>query len=96
MMTLPRIGSYGKFSSGNYGMNCTWVEFGLITLYYSYKTIVGFSEYPSTKTISCENIWGNTTGKHLNWIEPDKQQRLPCTEFKRELEKVLVKYDYTR
>ena len=97
-MTLPRVGSYGKYNSGsgNYGMNCTWVEFGQITLYYSYETIVGFSEYPNSKLVLCENIWGTTTGKHLNWIDSDKSKRLPRSEFVRELEKVLVKYDYTR
>jgi hypothetical protein len=28
-----------------------------------------------------ENVWGQTTGKHLNWINPDHSIRLSGDEF---------------
>lgn len=35
-----------------------------------------------------ENVWSNTTGKHLNAIQPSKKNRLPYEEFQRLLAKV--------
>ena len=91
MNSLPSIGSYGNYSSSNYGVNTQYVELGPVTLYYSYKTIVAFS-YRGKQTV-CENCWGNTTGKHLNWINRDHSIRLSRTEFIDELEKVLKEHN---
>ena len=50
-----------------------------LTLHFSYSTVIGF-HHPSTGTIASENVWGPTTGKHLNYFA-DKSQRLPRDEF---------------
>ena len=88
---LPSIGSYGNYSSSNYGVNTQYLELGPVTFYYSYKTIVAFS-YRGKQTI-CENCWGTTTGKHLNWINQDHSIRLGRNDFILELEKVLNKHN---
>ena len=88
MNTLPTIGTYGEYKTHNYGVNCQYVEMGPVTLYYSYKTIVAFT-YKGVRTV-CENCWGNTTGKHLNWLDGrDHSNRVPRGEFTEKLEEVL-------
>ena len=48
--------------------------------YYSYKTLVAFR---TTKTglVCLKNYWRQTTGKHLNWIQPDKSKRVDQATF---------------
>ena len=77
------VWNYGNYSSDNYG-SCRAISIGNITLYFSYDTIVAFS-IGNKLTIS-ENVWSNTTGKHLNFINPDKSIRIPYEEFKKKLE----------
>jgi hypothetical protein len=47
---------------------------------FSYETLVAFQ---STKTglVCLKNYWGTTTGKHLNWIQPDKSKRVDQENF---------------
>jgi len=41
-----------------------------------------------------ENVWGPTTGKHLNWIDGgDKKSRLPYNQFQAEWEECLKKHN---
>jgi len=87
-MNLPTITSYGDYSSQNYGMNTLRVDTASITLYYSYRTIVAFHTI-KTGLVICENVWGTTTGKHLNWINPDHSVRLDYETFNKELEATL-------
>lgn len=88
-MFIPTIRSYGLYSSDNYGVNTLYVDFGAIRIYYSYKTIVAYYR-PSEGVVVCENNWGTTTGKHLNWIDNgNKKHRLPYDEFQKRLEKAL-------
>jgi hypothetical protein len=54
-----------------------------LILYFSYKTLVGFS---GKKTIALKNYWGCTTGKLLNTIEKDKKKRVNKKEFKKLLD----------
>ncbi|RKZ28456.1 hypothetical protein DRQ26_01030 [bacterium] len=85
-----KIWNYGNYSNSNYGSSRA-VKIGKLTLYFSYDTIVAFEEeYEGIKV--CENVFSVTTGKHLNWLEPDKKKRLPYDAFKKELEKTLKKY----
>ncbi len=35
-----------------------------------------------------ENIWGTTTGKHLNWINPDHSIRLSREDFNATINKL--------
>jgi len=36
-----------------------------------------------TGLVCRKNEWGTTTGKHLNWIQPDKKKRVTGKEFDR-------------
>ncbi len=65
-------------------------EKGYIDLFFSYKTLVGFSvakegHLPTTKCM--KNYWSVTTGKLLNDIEPNHKNRLDSEQFNEELNK---------
>ena len=60
----------------------TEVSFGDFTLYFSYQTLVAFIA-PKIELVCQQNVWGNTTGKHLNDIQPDKNARVDGPEFER-------------
>lgn len=78
---LPKISSYGEYSSDNYGAHSRSVELANITLYYSYETIVAYRDTTDGLIVS-ENCWSTTTGKHLNWIDGgNKKSRKPRAEF---------------
>ena len=64
------------------------MDFDNFRLYYSYKTIVAFYDVV-TGLVCCENVWGVTTGKHLNWIQPDKKRRVKSTKFDTMLKEML-------
>lgn len=79
-MKLPEISSYGNYDSSNYGAHTLRVDFESFRLYYSYQTIVAY--YDGVDGLVCsENIFGVTTGKHLNWIEPNKKNRVENGKF---------------
>ena len=51
-------------------------------LAFSYETCIGFMR-PSWKSwILRQNVWGPTTGKHINTLNPDKQDRWNEGEFR--------------
>ena len=78
---LPKISNYGNYSSDSYGAHSRRVEYDSITLYYSYETIVAYSDAKDGLTVS-KNVWGTTTGKHLNWIDNGaKKSRKDNAEF---------------
>jgi hypothetical protein len=55
-----------------------------IVLYYSYSTLVGFhltGKNIIEKKCAIENQWGQTTGKLINIIEPDKKMRMSSDMF---------------
>jgi len=82
MDRLPAFESYGDYSSSNYGVNALVFSVDGVDYYFSYKTLVAFR---SIKTgLVCQmNYWSKTTGKHLNWIQPDHSKRVAEEEFKR-------------
>ena len=80
--------NYGDYSSQNYGANTIAVAIGGATFYFSYDTVVAFYS-PNTGRVASENVWSVTTGKHLNWIEPDHDRRIPNEEFLEKLEELL-------
>jgi len=78
---LPTITNYGRYPSDNYGAHTRTVSLAQIDLYYSYNTIVAYCDKKDGLTVSV-NIWGATTGKHLNWIDGgNKKARLPNDAF---------------
>jgi len=70
--------------------NLTRVDLGKSTFWFSYKTCIAF-DTPGTGLVTSENAWGNTTGKHINQVQPDKNKRIPNKEFEAQLEKVVSK-----
>jgi len=60
-----------------------------LLLFFSYSTIVGFSEN-GRRTIS-KNIWSKTTGKLLNDLMPDHKERTEHNEFLTLLNDALVR-----
>ena len=87
-MTLPRIINYGRYDSDNYGSHTLKVDMGNFNLYYSYETIVAYSDVKDG-LVCIENSWDTTTGKHLNWIEPNKKLRKSGEEFDAMLKEML-------
>ena len=74
------IESYGNYSNSNYGSHCLRVKLETgDSLYYSYKTLIAF-DCPDGLIVS-KNYWGPTTGKHLNWINGNKNSRLNRDAF---------------
>ncbi len=39
-----------------------------------------------------QNDWNTTTGKHLNWIEPNHNARIPGEIFELKLQAMLVRH----
>ena len=76
---------------GTVNKNCVTIstENGSVDLYFSYKTIVGVN------SLCCVNNWGNTTGKLLNEIEPDKSKRVEHEEVLKEAQKQLKSVLYS-
>lgn len=91
MNQLPKIRNYGQYSSDNYGVNSLMVDLGEIDLYYSYETIVAYRD-AQEGLVCCENVWGVTTGKHLNWIQSDKKSRVKRNEFDKMLADALARH----
>lgn len=79
---LPSFGSYGQYSSGNYGTHTlVFTDASGNDFYYSYHTLVA-ARVRGHGLIVRQNDWGPTTGKHLNWIDGgDKSSRLPVAQF---------------
>ena len=88
---LPTITSYGQYSNDNYGAHTLKVDLGEITLYYSYETIVAYCDGKDDLVCS-ENVWGTTTGKHLNWIQPHKARRTNNVEFREMLRRAIERH----
>lgn len=83
MYSLPTLFNYGENNQKN---NCG-VSVNGVDYYFSYRTVVAFRSI-ETGLVCMKNHWGNTTGKHLNWIEPDHSKRVSEKEFKKLLAKV--------
>ena len=67
----------------NYGTNSLmfW-DWAGNRFWFSYQTLVAFQ--PVGRPIVChENDWRQTTGRHLNAIEPDHKARLSAAEFQK-------------
>lgn len=58
------------------------------TLWFSYETIVAFHQ--GNNFFVRENVWGSTTGKHLNFIDGgDHDNRVSAKVFESELDYAL-------
>ena len=91
--------NYGNYSSDNYGSHTQAFtdNYGSHTqaftdnygndYYFSYSTLVAVQTNIGDLFIR-ENVWGSTTGKHLNWIHPDHSIRLSGSEFETAISKL--------
>lgn len=61
------VGTYYDKYSDNYGVNAIFIKIDNLVLYFSYRTLVGVKV--EDYKIACQNIWGNTTGKHINLLK---------------------------
>lgn len=64
------------------------VTLGSTTLWFSYATLVGFNS-GYVKMVR-KNVWGRTTGKHLNYISADHEIRVEKDEFEAALRVALA------
>jgi hypothetical protein len=62
----------------NHAPNFHSLQMGEKCLYFSYETVVGFY-HPSVGLVVSDNVWSNTTKKHINKIGAGK--RTPHAEF---------------
>lgn len=80
-INLPSWRVYGNYTGDNYGVHALCFEDGQgRTFYFSYNTLVAFRA-PLTGLVCRENDWKQTTGKHLNVIQPDKKKRVDAKTF---------------
>jgi hypothetical protein len=85
---IVSVTTYGNYSSSNYGVNAlVFTDVNRIEYYFSYNTLVAF-KHPTSDLVIRENIWGNTTGKHLNWIDNDKSKRVNTETFFEKLDEL--------
>lgn len=75
-----------------HGSNFATVTLGKLTVAFSYQTVIGFSS--GIRWLISENLWGPTTGKHLNALPggSDKSRRLPRQEFEEALHAALSSF----
>jgi hypothetical protein len=59
-----------------------------LTIYFSYETPIAFTS--KNGLVVSENIWGTTTGKHLNMINDNKSIRINRTNFETLLNETLT------
>jgi len=75
------VGNYNE----NSARNANYIKIWGVTFYYSYDTLVAVNYGKGVKV--CKNMWSNTTGKHLNWIDDDHSIRLSVEGFATEIKK---------
>jgi len=82
------ISNYGECKKPQ--ANTIAVQVGAITYYFSYRTCVAI-DAPGIGLVVRENVWGPTTGKHLNWIDGGaRASRLGAEAFQEKLEMAIA------
>ena len=78
--------NYGNYSSDNYGTHSLCFNDNGNKYWFSYNTLIAFCINGEFHII--KNYWNTTTGKHLNWINPDKSIREDNDTFQANLERL--------
>lgn len=73
--------------------NFTEVSVGPVDLLFSYRTVISFRGPGEPSFVTRQNDWGPTTGKHLNYCQPDKAQRVSGHEFEMRLTAMLERLE---
>lgn len=90
-MDTVQISKYGNTKSDNYGVNSLCVSIGDITLWFSYQTVVAYQMPHQDSPVVSENLWGPTTGRHLNAIDGGvKKSRVNRGLFEAALQRALT------
>lgn len=71
-----------------------YVSVGALTLLVSYETIVGFQVGPAGPWVVSENVWSQTTGKHLNLVSV-RADRIEHAEFVKRLARVMKRVKFS-
>ena len=82
-ITHPQI---GKTQRHNFSL----VTIGNTDFYFSYTTLIAFRFRGFL--VCSENVWSQTTGKHLNYIQPDKKLRTDTNTYNELVEQLLDTY----
>lgn len=83
---------YGRYEGEGYGSHTQELRIGGLWLMFSYDTVVAFNDGAGLKV--CQNTWGTTTGKHLNWIDGgNRKSRIEPIEFNHLLQEALKKHN---
>lgn len=90
MKAIAEVDTYANYADPNYGVNTIHVTIGKLELFFSYKTVIAFRT-PETGLVLSKNIWGPTTGKHLNLISRTAK-KIDRDAFERYLSEVLRSY----
>lgn len=83
----------------NLGANFHMVDLGKVCVWFSYETPIAFKadKFP---TVVRENVWGATTGKHLNWVDGGdkeaKERRVSSEDFNAAMNGLLEVLDYEK
>jgi hypothetical protein len=89
-MNISKWNYMHGYSSNNYGAHSIAMAVGSLTLYFSYNTVVAFSD--GADLVVSVNNWGPTTGKHLNAINSNHSTRIPRDDFEKQLGKCLKRH----
>lgn len=82
-MQVPKVTELGR--------NLKRVDIENYTFWYSYDTLVAFVVSGHNLVVH-ENIWSNTTGKHLNVIDGGrKDERVDTDTFQRLLQELVIR-----
>lgn len=77
-----------KFKALNSTKSLTSIEHVGKTLYFSYNTLVAY--YGDDGWTICQNVWSNTTARHLYKLNPDKSIRLDHAKFIKKVEQDFI------
>jgi len=79
---LENLGNYASVKANN-----VHLEMDKITYYFSYKTLVAVRG--GGNLVIRANVWGPTTGKHLNAIDSDHTKRVDEETFLNQVENLV-------
>jgi hypothetical protein len=85
---FPKVESYGNYLSENRDANAVvFTDAKGNKFFFSYKTLIAFKTNRG-KLVIRKNDWKTTTGKHLNWINPDKKIRVNKNIFEKKFKEI--------
>jgi len=85
----PRISYYGQTATPR--TNARLEDYGSIKFFYSYDTVIAYEDNTDGLVVTI-NEWTTTTGKHLNYIDPNHDTRKDPDTFKAMLEAAYIRH----